>query len=341
MRTCTRLLLAAVTAAAAATATPAVAAPDAASLAARQRALDAAQERVDGRLDAARASLASTRARAEALRARYTAQADIVSARLRAAYADPQPAPLTALVSGRLDLATTQADLLAAAQRADAASLASLRIALDEMKAAEADVARRKQALAGQRRLLEARRAAVTSRLERLAPDTVTPPVSSPADPAAVDARAVPGGGLPASVLRARSLPGAAPVDARTGDPVSLDPPRGPAASIDEGGGVGVAWPTRAYTGPRRLTPVTGVYAGRAGTATPAGAAYDPNAMMAVHRTLPLGTRLQLRHGDATVVVAIVDRGPFRTDRDLEISPAAAMRLGIRGPVTLIATVPR
>ncbi len=63
--------------------------------------------------------------------------------------------------------------------------------------------------------------------------------------------------------------------------------------------------------------------------------------MMAVHRTLPLGTRLALRHGAATVVVAIVDRGPFRTDRDLEISPAAATMLGISGPVTVIATVPR
>ncbi len=54
--------------------------------------------------------------------------------------------------------------------------------------------------------------------------------------------------------------------------------------------------------------------------------------MIAAHRTFPLGTRLRLTHPDQptqSVEVTVLDRGPFIPGRDLDISTAAARRLGI------------
>ena len=63
--------------------------------------------------------------------------------------------------------------------------------------------------------------------------------------------------------------------------------------------------------------------------------------MTAAHRTLPLGTRVLVTNRDngRTVEVRINDRGPFRKDRVLDLSYAAARSLGAIGdgviPVTL------
>lgn len=55
--------------------------------------------------------------------------------------------------------------------------------------------------------------------------------------------------------------------------------------------------------------------------------------MIAAHRTLPIGTRLRLTHQGSSavrsVVVTVLDRGPFIPGRDLDISTAAARQLGI------------
>jgi rare lipoprotein A len=53
--------------------------------------------------------------------------------------------------------------------------------------------------------------------------------------------------------------------------------------------------------------------------------------MTAAHRTLPFGTRVRVTElsGNTSVVVRINDRGPFTRGRIIDLSLAAARRLGI------------
>ncbi|WP_367716872.1 septal ring lytic transglycosylase RlpA family protein [Nitratireductor sp. GISD-1A_MAKvit] len=63
---------------------------------------------------------------------------------------------------------------------------------------------------------------------------------------------------------------------------------------------------------------------------TASGERMNPAAMTAAHRTLPFGTRLRVtneRNG-RSVVVRINDRGPFARGRILDLSKAAAAKLG-------------
>ena len=77
------------------------------------------------------------------------------------------------------------------------------------------------------------------------------------------------------------------------------------------------------------------------GRRTASGEIYDMHKMTAAHRTLPLGTRVLVTNLDngRTVEVRINDRGPFRRNRVLDLSYAAARQLGAVGegviPVTL------
>ena len=61
------------------------------------------------------------------------------------------------------------------------------------------------------------------------------------------------------------------------------------------------------------------------------GQIYDQNAMTAAHRTLPLGTVVRVTNlaTRQSVVVTITDRGPFMPDRVLDLSRAAAIRIGV------------
>ncbi len=69
------------------------------------------------------------------------------------------------------------------------------------------------------------------------------------------------------------------------------------------------------------------------GRRTASGEVYRKNRFTAAHRTLPLGTVVQvtdLNNGE-TVVVRINDRGPYASNRILDVSYAAAERLGMIG----------
>jgi rare lipoprotein A len=72
------------------------------------------------------------------------------------------------------------------------------------------------------------------------------------------------------------------------------------------------------------------------GNRTASGQRYDMWALTAAHRTLPLGTIVEVRNLDneRTVRVTINDRGPFAKRRILDLSRAAADALGIVGPGT-------
>jgi len=70
------------------------------------------------------------------------------------------------------------------------------------------------------------------------------------------------------------------------------------------------------------------------GRPTASGPRYDMWAMTAAHRTLPFGTVVRVRNLDSgrEADVTINDRGPFVRDRILDLSRAAAERLGAIGP---------
>ncbi len=64
---------------------------------------------------------------------------------------------------------------------------------------------------------------------------------------------------------------------------------------------------------------------------TACGARFDMYAFTAAHRTLPLGTILDVRNpaNDKSVRVTVIDRGPYAHGRDLDLSYAAARDLDI------------
>jgi rare lipoprotein A len=77
------------------------------------------------------------------------------------------------------------------------------------------------------------------------------------------------------------------------------------------------------------------------GRRTSSGEPYDMYAMTAAHKTLPLPTYAQvtnLRNG-RTVVLKINDRGPFKDNRLIDLSYAAAIKLGITGEGTGLVEV--
>ena len=67
------------------------------------------------------------------------------------------------------------------------------------------------------------------------------------------------------------------------------------------------------------------------GRPTASGEAYDPDKLTAAHRTLPFGTRVRVTDiaSGRSVVVRINDRGPWRKQRVIDLSRAAASKLGL------------
>lgn len=67
------------------------------------------------------------------------------------------------------------------------------------------------------------------------------------------------------------------------------------------------------------------------GRATSSGEIFDMHAMTAAHKTLPLGVFVRVRdkRSGREIVVRINDRGPFVQDRIIDLSEAAAEKLGI------------
>lgn len=70
-------------------------------------------------------------------------------------------------------------------------------------------------------------------------------------------------------------------------------------------------------------------YGAESGNRTANGEHFDGRSLTAAHRTLPFGTRLRVSHGSKSVVVRVNDRGPYVRGRVLDLSRAAAARLGM------------
>lgn len=72
------------------------------------------------------------------------------------------------------------------------------------------------------------------------------------------------------------------------------------------------------------------------GRRTSSGEPYDMYAMTAAHKTLPLPTYVEVRNlnNGRTAIVKVNDRGPFHENRIIDLSYAAATKLGILGKGT-------
>lgn len=72
------------------------------------------------------------------------------------------------------------------------------------------------------------------------------------------------------------------------------------------------------------------------GRKTSSGEVYNMHAMTAAHKNLPLPTWVHVKNLDngRTTVVKVNDRGPFVDGRIIDLSYAAASKLGVKGPGT-------
>ena len=73
------------------------------------------------------------------------------------------------------------------------------------------------------------------------------------------------------------------------------------------------------------------------GRKTANGEIYDMYAMTAAHKTLPLGTYVRVHNlkNNRSIDIRINDRGPFVRGRIIDLSYAAAKKLGVVGPGTV------
>ena len=67
------------------------------------------------------------------------------------------------------------------------------------------------------------------------------------------------------------------------------------------------------------------------GKKTASGALYDKGALTAAHRTLPFGTKVKVTYlkTKKSVIVEINDRGPYAKGRIIDLSTAAARKIGL------------
>ena len=95
--------------------------------------------------------------------------------------------------------------------------------------------------------------------------------------------------------------------------------------------------------GPGRVVMASWYGPGFHGESTASGERFNQNALTAAHRSLPFGTRVRLTNpaNGHSVVVRVNDRGPWHRGREIDVSRAAAHRLGIenRGTARLMMVV--
>lgn len=88
------------------------------------------------------------------------------------------------------------------------------------------------------------------------------------------------------------------------------------------------------------LSGIASVYNYKKRSRSASGEIINFKALVAAHRTLRFGTEVRVtnRRNGKSVVVRIIDRGPFIRGRVIDLSPAAARQIGIGwglAPVTL------
>ncbi len=92
------------------------------------------------------------------------------------------------------------------------------------------------------------------------------------------------------------------------------------------------ASPVLARAEARAENGIASMYAGRfVGRTTASGDILDRHSLTAAHRRLPFGTKLKVtnKRNGRSVIVTVNDRGPHRKGRIIDLSPAAARKLGM------------
>jgi rare lipoprotein A len=88
---------------------------------------------------------------------------------------------------------------------------------------------------------------------------------------------------------------------------------------------------------------IAAIHSGYTGKTT-SGEAFNAKSLTAAHRSLPFGTMVLVTNtqNGRSIVVRIIDRGPFTPGRVIDVTPAAALALGFSGlaPVKLSPAVP-
>ena len=87
----------------------------------------------------------------------------------------------------------------------------------------------------------------------------------------------------------------------------------------------------------RVFKPATATYYGPGlyGNKTACGQRLTPELVGVAHRSLPCGTPVEVAYGGASIVVPVVDRGPFVKGVTWDLTEAAAKQLGIAATVTI------
>lgn len=70
-------------------------------------------------------------------------------------------------------------------------------------------------------------------------------------------------------------------------------------------------------------------YGTESGNRTANGEHFDGTSLTAAHKTLPFGTRLKVTYQGKSVTVRVNDRGPYIKGRSLDLSHAAARKIGL------------
>lgn len=78
-----------------------------------------------------------------------------------------------------------------------------------------------------------------------------------------------------------------------------------------------------------------GIGDGLMGSGCSDGSIVTETSMGVAHKTLPLGTEIQIVYNGNVVNATVVDRGPFIAGRDIDLQPAPAAALGFDGVDTL------
>ncbi len=92
-------------------------------------------------------------------------------------------------------------------------------------------------------------------------------------------------------------------------------------------------WDAQAGDGEKHLGSGTASYYSNefAGRRTASGETFNPGALTAAHRTARFGSRIRVTHlgNGREVTVRINDRGPFARGRIIDLSHAAAKKIGL------------
>ena len=81
-----------------------------------------------------------------------------------------------------------------------------------------------------------------------------------------------------------------------------------------------------------QLTGISSYYGGfHHGHKTASGEVFNMHALTAAHRTLPLGSHIQVTNlsNGKRITLKVTDRGPYKTGRILDVSQGAAKALGM------------